>query len=746
MEVGMMHDTKTENNPMSQAQKGNDKNFIYFAHSANDNGEWHVLKEHLLGTANRMREFTSTNEYVKLFYQTGLAHDLGKYQERFQKYLIDGGQRGSVPHAAWGAGFARLLKQTEMAFAVDGHHKGLPDKAELQVDTEEYKGNNHPLNKNVKSVFLHDIGKTESDFMPSRFELPTLDRELLIRYLFSALTDADWLDTEQHFQQARNVIRAVHALDYASLITKLEEEMARKSIDGNINKLRNMVREYAISKADLPCGFFSLNLPTGLGKTLTSVSWALRHAQKNGLKRIIIVLPFINIIDQTAKELKRIFGEEWVLEHHSAYNEEEIKNETVNKEIDTKKLATENWDYPIIVTTTVQFFDSLFSNSPRRCRKNHNISESVVIFDEVQSLPKELITPTISILESMNRIMKTSFLFCTATQPAFERRHDFDEGITNLISLVDKPDQVYGQTKRVNYKPINDFNSVAMEELMQIMIKEEQSILAIYNTKGAALKAFLLAKNQTVWEVFYHLSTSMCPDHRKKVIEQIKEDLGAGKKIFVTSTQLIEAGVDLDFPCVYREIAPLESIIQSAGRCNREGKLNIEGELGNVYIFQLEEDKFPDELYKTLSQYTLGLLRENINKLYAYDFFTRYYADAVKLFVDTDKKQINVARSEYNFETVSNAYHLIDNKTISLFIANYNRETLNFIDVIKYKPFLTREDYRYMQKFSVQVYDDFLRKTKGQWEEKVQGYYVWFGSYSKDTGISPEPNLADFIQ
>jgi len=248
-----------------------------------------------------------------------------------------------------------------------------------------------------------------------------------------------------------------------------------------------------------------------------------------------------------------------------------------------------------------------------------------------------------------------------------------------------------------------------------------------------------------VWHSLYHLSTAMCPEHRKTMIERIRADLLDGKRIFVASTQLIEAGVDLDFPCVYREIAPLESIIQSAGRCNREGKMNEEGRLGNVYIFQLEGGKFPDQLYQTLSQYTLRLLKEDIDKLYTYDFFTAYYADAVKLFIDTDRKQISAARLDYKFETVASAYHLIDTKTTSLFIANYSQETLIFLDTIKYKPFLSKDNYRYMQKFSVQVYDNFLWNTKDQWEKKDEGYYVWYGSYAKDTGISSEPILADYI-
>ena len=254
--------------------------------------------------------------------------------------------------------------------------------------------------------------------------------------LFSALTDADWLDTENHFNEAISEKRKTQEFEPLFLLERIENELLGKSKEGYINKLRNNVRNYAIAKADEKPGFYSMTLPTGMGKTLASVSWALYHAKYNNLKRIIIVLPFISIIDQTAKELKRIFGEEWVLEHHSNFNEDEetnknIANESLQDEGYTKRLATENWDYPIIVTTSVQFFESLFGNKPSRCRKVHNIAQSVVIFDEVQTLPKELVLPTLTMLKNVQKVMGTSFLFCTATQPAFEKSEGFNgiEGV-----------------------------------------------------------------------------------------------------------------------------------------------------------------------------------------------------------------------------------------------------------------------------------------------------------------------------
>jgi CRISPR-associated endonuclease/helicase Cas3 len=273
------------------------------------------------------------------------------------------------------------------------------------------------------------------------------------------------------------------------------------------------------------------------------------------------------------------------------------------------------------------------------------------------------------------------------------------------------------------------------------MKADDGSTLVIFNTKKNACKAYLEMKKTNRWNKCYHLSKAMCPDHRKKMIEQIRTDLKDRELIFVVSTQLVEAGVDFDFPCVYREIASLESIIQAAGRCNREGKLLREGKLGKVCIFILENAVFPDKSYKTLSLHTMKLLEQNIVQLYDYDFFTAYYAGIVNLFVDTDKKKINVARTEFKFETVANMFHLIEDKAVNIFIANYSKETLNFLDTIKYKEFLNKDDYSYMQQYSVQVYKNFLEETRGQWEEKDQGYHVWYGSYREDTGICPEPPI-----
>jgi len=708
----------------------------YIAHSKNDEGKEHDLAIHLNGVADLMSTFTNNPIYGKIFRTTGLLHDFGKYQPAFQKYLREGGRRGSVPHASWGAALCEKYKQFEGTFAIDGHHKGMPDRGALKTDLYEFDDAEHGLLNTVKPEFLKENPINERDFDYEDTGLRGTDKELFIRMLFSALTDADWLDTEKHFNNSSSGKRSTKVFEPQYLLDKLENEISGKSKEGYLNSLRNKVRNYAISKAKSKIGFFSMTLPTGMGKTLASVNWALKHAQHNELKRIIIVLPFISIIDQTAQELKRIFGEEWVLEHHSNFNEDEeanknIADENLQNEAYTRRLATENWDYPIIVTTSVQFFESLFGNKPSRCRKVHNIAQSVVIFDEVQTLPKELVLPTLSMLKNVHKVMGTSFLFCTATQPAFEKSDAFD-GIESIQSLVENPKEVFAATQRVEYLPVNNYDPVTIEELCKSVLEHNDSALCVFNTKKQALLFFNAIHDCSDYKLF-HLSTGMYPAHRKQVIESIRTCLIKKDKILVSSTQLIEAGVDFDFPYVYREIAPLESLIQSAGRCNREGKLDKPGE---VYIFSIDGAGAPNKQYRALAEFANSMYKGNEALLFEHDFFGEYYRKVFKLFIPEDKKNIGQARIGFNFKTVADSYHLIENTTTPVFILCDDSRSL--YEKIRYKPILSRSDYRALQQYSVQVYDNFMNENIGKMGKEPQGYWKWYGGYDEDYGISTD--------
>ncbi len=714
---------------------------VYYAHSENADGKKHLLSEHLSGTAKLVSSFSGDESYHNLFEITGLLHDLGKYQKDFQRYLIDGGRRGSVPHASWGAGYARNFGILESSIAIDGHHKGLPDHADWKTDTAQFKNNDISHFDEVVREFLSDNSINESKFKET--EIPSFNniksqRELFTRFLFSALTDGDWLSTEAHFEPQTHSLRPAFKLQIDEMIQKLEAVFSQKSSAGEINVLRNEARAEALANSGMPCGFFSLSLPTGLGKTLTSMAWALYHAKANNLKRIIVVLPYVNIIDQTAAVFKDIFGESSVLEHHFGYNEEhssESSKECKTPEDRMKELACENWDYPLIVTTTVQFFESLFSNKPSKCRKVHNIADSVVIFDEVQTLPKHLILPTLQMLKDVHAVMKTSFLFCTATQPAFEKRQGF-EGIDEIKPLIASPANFYEKTRRVRYSFINGLEPIAMDVLLQEVISRDDSTLIIFNTKKAAADFFELAasSSQNRYDESYHLSTAMCPYHRKEVIKQIIDGLSNGQKLLVVSTQLVEAGVDLDFPVVFRAAAPLESIIQSAGRCNREGKLGPEG--GKTCIFRLADGGMPDDTYRACAGHAIEMMKADFEKIHHYNMFNEYYRQIINLYVDPDKKGIGEAREKFNFETVNGLYKIIEKATVGLYVYSFNDESSALLDSLKYKKHLSRDDFRRMQKFTVQVYRDFINKNGQFCTYDQRGFIVWYGKYDCKMGLA----------
>jgi len=718
----------------------------YFAHSENEKNEKHLLSKHLHETARLAESYACKEEYKPLFSLSGWLHDLGKYQPEFQRYLENGGRRGSVPHAVWGAGYAGKLKNSDASMVIDGHHKGLPDRAAWKSDINPYLHNDVDGFDKVVTSFLTDTGLDETYLVqqPLKFDSSGFQRELFIRYLFSALTDSDWLSTEEHFESEKSALRPDRTLPIDFMLDKLEEEFDAKSKDGEINELRNQARNQVLDKALLTTGCYSLALPTGMGKTLTSLAWALRHARQNHLKRIIIVLPYISIIDQTARELKRIFGEEWILEHHSNYNEgqksDTDRNENYSTEQKRKQLACENWDFPVIVTTTVQFFESLFSNKPSKCRKVHNIAESVVIFDEVQTIPKEIVLPTLGMLNDVQAVMRTSFLFCTATQPAYEKRPGFD-GITTITPLIEDPGILYDKTKRVTYHLLDGLAPTSFSRLADAVVEHDQSALVIFNTKKDALEFFSLMKSGERWDTQYHLSTAMCPFHRKKTIKDIKADLEAKKKILVVSTQLIEAGVDFDFPLVFRALAPLESIIQSAGRCNREGKMDG---FGNVFLFVLQDARYPNKTYQACAGYAAELLQNDIEQLYSHNVFEKYYASVFSLYIDQARQQgINNARKEFNFETVNDSYRYLDDHSEGLFIYNFNDESRQLLHSLQYKEYLSRDDYRAMQPFTVQAYENFIFQNREDVKTSPHGFKIWYGNYDPATGISVAPMEVD---
>lgn len=714
---------------------------MFYAHSENDKGEKHLLEGHLRRTAELAQSFAPSSDFNALFQLAGLLHDIGKFQDGFQKYLIEG--KPKTPHAGIGAYIAGTYgKQLiPLQFVIKGHHVGLPDNEERRQNNDEY-AQEKDLVKIVDSRFKKAVNGLNEKVGTVMLPQDGLITECVTRFLFSALTDADWLDTERHFSPEKSDSRRSEVLDHERMLNALEKGFAQLPTEGPINRLRTNARIEAATHYAEPVGFYSLQLPTGLGKTLTSVYWALLHARHHGLKRIIVVLPYINIIDQTSSILKRILGEDVVLEHHSGMIDED---ESYSREIydgskeSAKRLACENWDSPIIVTTAVQFFESLFSNKPFKCRKNHNVANAVVIFDEIQTLPKHLAEPTIIMLRNVSAVARTSFLFCTATLPPFTKRERFD-GIEKINPLIHDPRHYFDATQRVTYSLMKKLKPVNLEVVSERLLREKSSYLVVVNTKSVAKELYTKVGSEGTHEQYYHLSTAMCPHHRKRKIREISEALDPknNRRIAVMSTQLVEAGVDFDFPCVYRAIAPLDSVIQAAGRCNRNGR----AKKGKVVLFDLVDHRMPDSTYRACAAFAKGIVQDNPDVLHDSQGFERYYEQVINLFVDPDRFGITKERERFNFKTVNEQYRIIDSPTVPLLIADYSEESKELkeevVEALKTRGFIAREEYRLLQQFSIQVFPNFLKQYGNQIETINDTLRIWLGKYDEEFGLAPE--------
>jgi CRISPR-associated helicase Cas3/CRISPR-associated endonuclease Cas3-HD len=554
----------------------------YWAHSLQSAAKsgWQPLKEHLLSVAERAKRFAGLFGAGDVAWLTGMCHDLGKYSEEFQKRLED--PRVHVDHATAGATvaaakygpFGRL-----MAYAIAGHHGGIPDGGdENDEDSLAYR-------LAFKRLCDFSAYATEIELPPRPPGLPVswqaerlgFSAAFFVRMLFSCIVDADFLDTEQFLEPSKSRRRG-GAEPLSILEERMSEHLRKKMGDATpsyVNRKRAEVLAACLDAAEQAPGLFSLTVPTGGGKTLSSLAFALKHARLHGLERVIYVIPFTSIIDQNAKVFRDAVGAGAVLEHHSnVIRPRENRDEDFASRLE---LAEENWDMPVVVTTNVQFFESLFSNRPSRCRKLHNIARSVVILDEAQMLPLELLEPCVAALHEVVSNYGTTVVLCSATQPALDRL--FPEGVRPR-EIARDPAALYTALKRVD---VRNLHTLGNDEITANLMAQEQA-LCIVNTRAHARQVFeRLGKA----DGHYHLSAAMCPVHRAARLKEIRARLASvkgGKVCRVVSTQLIEAGVDVDFPVVMRAIAGIDSIAQAAGRCNREGLQ----ERGRVLVFTPE--------------------------------------------------------------------------------------------------------------------------------------------------------------
>lgn len=731
----------------------------------NTDGTWdepQSLVRHLTETAELARGFTAKFDSGEWGLAAGLAHDVGKGRLVWQKYLRSKSgygydseahleqKPGKIPHAIHGArlveelfgkGIGRIL-----AYCIAGHHAGLPDWSPAEGAGQSSLQYQVSQVRDLQSV---DLRMTElvKPAQPVRFPWvfhngPDLDIALWIRMMYSSLVDADFLNTEKYMDPAKYESRG----DYCSiteLLTRLRKYLSdfdQKADATAVNQIRNEIRRRCIEMAAEKQGVFSLSVPTGGGKTLSSLAFALEHARKYKLDRVIYVIPYTSIIEQNADVFRAALGDDQVVEHHSSLDEDDFTPQA--------RLAAENWDAPVIVTTSVQFFESLFATKSSRCRKLHNITNSVVVLDEAQLVPVEYLKPILETMQLLVDHYHVTFVISTATQPAFgEREIDgkLFKGLRNVKEIMGDREQVrklYDSLKRVQVQLPKDLHSISSWEEIAGELKKYEQVLCVVSDRKSCRELHRLMPEGT-----FHLSALMCGQHRSEIITRIKQKLKSEEPVRVVSTQLVEAGVDFDFPVVYRALAGLDSIAQAAGRCNREGKLPG---LGKVIVFNAPK-KAPIGILRKAAETTGKIFSTHPEEPLEYELFEKYFTELYWKANSLDAKDIiSLLKPDQQecgiyFRTAAEKFRMIDDSRQKTIIVRYGKSG-ELIDLLKSQG-PERQLMRKLQRYTVNISTkEFEQMRQCGVVEEVQPNIFALASelnYSKDTGLLVDETLYD---
>ena len=749
----------------------------YFAHTLPDRGQddWQSLEDHLRGVGDRSKAVASRFQAADLGWLAGVWHDLGKYSEAFQSYIsqspgdphqADIAQR--VDHSTAGAQHAITELPVIghlLAYCIAGHHSGLLDAVSAGACLDaRLKKSIPPWQAGAVPIPVPGDLALPS-FLRSAFARPrnqdcAFTVAFFVRMLFSALVDADFLDTEEFMDPQRAVERPRWPADVidqlAESLSQHMDGLERDAIETPVNNARSEVLAACRQAAANVPGLFSLTVPTGGGKTLSSLAFALEHARHHGKRRVVYVIPFTSIIEQNADVFRQVFremapalGVDPVLEHHSNVDVSAVSHESVRS-----RLAAENWDCPIIVTTSVQFFESLFAARTSRCRKLHALVDSVVVLDEAQALPVGLLAPCLRALRELVDVYGVSAVLCTATQPSVARRPEFPIGLDGIREIVHDPVELHRRLERVKVVeiPADGTPPFRDEDLSARLMREEQ-VLCVVNTRRHARELFTRIGRE---EGHFHLSASMCPEHRSRTLQRIREALQDGNRCRVVSTQLVEAGVDIDFPVVYRSLAGLDAIAQAAGRCNRNGLLPTQGRL---HVFRSE--------HKTAERFLAGTVDAAAQSLTLHpsaplslpaieQYFRSYYwsqsarwdehgiAGCFRMSHDPDLPFL------FDFSTVAARFRLIDDRAKPVIIG-YGRRGKALCDELRRSPAQPRARLlRQLQRFTVQVAERTWREHVGGSIELVHERFPVLVApelhYRDDVGLHLENPALDLME
>lgn len=670
---------------------------IFHAHSANNLQQWHRLNQHLQSVGGLASYFLDACTYSEEGRLAGLLHDIGKYGDLFQRRLR--GLESGLDHWSQGAWLACVEHQSvAAALAIQGHHIGLQSLHNLRKAI--------PNNKQI-GCYPDGLRLSEADsgILKQRFAAdgllapilktciktrPRLDTMLDIRRLFSALVDADFLDTESHFEgdaQGKRCRPSAPALQPEHAAQVLEAHIAQLNAGANehpMQGLRTALHDTCREQAAHGRGLYTLTAPTGSGKTLAMLVYALKHAAEHQLRRVVMVIPYLTIIEQTASVYRRIFeptfGEHYVLEHHSlaGLGEEQAKTDAegstqqsgLSSSQRRRQQQTENWDAPLIVTTSVQMLESLFSNRPSACRKLHRLANSVILFDEVQTLATHLAVPTLAALSHLVSDWGCTVVFATATQPAFDAP-TVQEKVASHCKAGWEPMPLSGKPlappNRVRWD-WREATPMTVAEIGRALASAQgQQTLSIFNTKKLAQEVFVVLKDRAP---ALHLSTNLCPLHRTAVMDFVRECLkpASSRPVHLVATQCVEAGVDVDFPEVWRAFAPLDALIQAAGRCNRNGLLP---EGGRMVVFTPDGNRYPDRSYEQGASATEVLLKQRPHARTtpeAPDVIRKYYELLYSLRDIAMPGDMTRAIGDLDFAAIAQHYRLIRQDAINVLV------------------------------------------------------------------------------
>ena len=705
--------------------------YAYLAHLTED-GRTQTILEHLKGTASLCSAFAAAFDAEAQGQLAGMAHDIGKYSAAFQRRLHGGPK---VDHASAGAFECLKAQQLAAAFAISGHHGGLPDGGGRgdAAGAGTFWGR---INR-ASQGRLEDYHAWQSEFSLPHANTPAfagtrLEGMFFTRMLFSCLVDADYTDTGAVMDNSPYLPASSSSMEelWRRLETYVSGWFPPK---GALNMQRCVILEQCMSAgAQYGPGLFTLTVPTGGGKTVASLSFALAQAKARRMKRIVYVIPYTSIIEQTAQAFREILGDENVLEFHSGVQFDQQEDDASSPEAVPLTRSVETWDVPVIVTTAVQFFESLYACQPSKCRKLHNLAQSVLIFDEAQMLPLPYLRPCVWAIAQLVRHYGASAVLCTATQPALDPIFQEFAPEIPIREICPMAEAHWESFRRVSFQQAGTLSWMDLAARLQ----QQEQVLCVVNTRRAAREVF----HQLSGPGNFHLSTLMYPAHRRRILDEIRRRLRDGLPCRVVSTSLIEAGVDVDFPAVYRELSGLDSILQAAGRCNREGKRPPEDSI--VTIFQGEDP--PPRLFETsigAGKIVLDHCQDVSSRAAIHTYFSTLL-DLKGAEAQDAHHILPLMESEFfPFRTVAERFHLIESPTTTVYLPL--EEGAGLVELLRSGQY-SRTLYRRLGQYGVSVYPQHLAALEqaGALEHLEDGSVVLrdIGLYTQTTGLTLEPS------